>query len=166
MNKNTNLLLVFVSFAACLILLSPEVRCQKPRDTPEILLNKESALGESKIRQRDVFVYVDEKAFDLEELKHWIRDFTTKYSEPHMLRISIFTDKGMLRKLIAYEEVVWGIEFKDDLQGKRAEADFMKKAYPSPGAYYQLIYNRYADKEFLDFVSKDDPHKSVRLSLE
>lgn len=131
----------------------------------EIVLNKVSDGGESGIKSRHIYVSIEEKDFNLDNLKQFFSEYKKLYPEPYILTISVYSSKEMLQRLINFEKQPITIEFTKDEKGKEAARKFYERYYPLPQGYFRAEYNRYGPFEFFDYSPKKESPDMVRISL-
>lgn len=91
-------------------------------------------------------------------------EYKKLYPDPYNLRITIYTSKEMLQRLIAFKKFS-PIEFTDDEKGRKAAAEFYEKYYPLPKGYFRFEYFRYGKFEFFDYSPQKEEYEMIRISL-
>lgn len=145
-------------FVVGFLIFATDIFGQSP-DSSEIIKDNNAVFGQSGIRHRDLYVYVDEKKFDLEKITSWMKEFSRKNTDPHILTITVFTDRDMLNKLIRADKGTGiAIDFTNDEVGRKAAAEYYEKKYPKPQGYFRVVYTRYARYEYIEYSpDKDSP---------
>ncbi len=138
----------------------------KPEIIPnvEIILNKIKNGGFSGIKSRHLFILVEEKDFNLENVRKWFDKYKNLYPEPHDLNISLYSNREMLQRLIDFQDHGTPIEFNRDEKGKEAARKFYEKYYPLPSGYFRAEYIRYSF-EYLDYSPKKEDSEMIRIYL-
>jgi len=135
-----------------------------PNKGLEIILNEIDDGGRSEIKSRHIFILIEEKEFNLENLNKLFDEFKKLYTEPYNLRITVYSNKEMLQRLIDFKKFA-PIEFSDDEKGREASNKYHEKYYPLRKGYFRADYFRYAKFEFFDYSPKKEDTKMVRISL-
>lgn len=130
----------------------------------EILLNKIKNDGGGK-PSREIYILIDENEFSLEVIRDIFNHNRNLYPEPYELRISVYSDRAMLERLINFEKQPMTIEFSKDEEGQAAARKFYEKYYPLPEGYFRASYSRYADFEFFDYSPRKNRPQMKRVTL-
>ncbi len=130
----------------------------------EIILNESAESGKSGIKNRHVFILAGEKIFNLENLEKLFKEYGKAYPEPYNLRITVYSSKEMLQRLINFKEFS-PIEFTEDEKGRKAAHEYYEKYYPLSKGYFRADYSRYAEFDFFDYSPKKEDSEMIRISL-
>jgi hypothetical protein len=149
---------------ACLLGFSVGIRGQSVEDI-EIIKNTETIQGKSGVKQRNVYVYIDEKKFDREKIVRWMKDLSQKFRNPTILTITVFTNKEMLDMLIRFESNPPAIDFSNDEIGRNGAAEFYGKIYPKSQGYLRVIYHRFAEFEYIEYSPEKDSSRMLEQDL-
>lgn len=131
----------------------------------EIILNKVHDGGKSGIQSRHIFILIEEKKFNLENVRKTFEKYRFIYSTPFILTITIYSDKEMLQRLINFEKQPMTIEFSQDEKGQEAARKFYEEYYPLPTGYFRAEYSRYGDYEYFNYSPGKDKAEMMRISL-
>lgn len=117
----------------------------------EVFSNRIDSGGRSGIRSRDVYVFIEESKFSYQVLKRVIDELRFEYCNPFDLKITVYSDKEMLKKLANVERQPLTIDFSDNPGGREASGKLYKDAYPRPTGYFRADYFRYGAFEYLRY---------------
>jgi len=123
----------------------------------EVVENWVHSGGKSGINSRYIFIYLPENAFTRTTISESFDKYQQDFCDPYILAISIYSDKTMLAKKIRFEKNPIGIEFNNDIAGRKAANDYYRMVLPAPNGYFRAEYQRYGDYENFAFsVAKED----------
>ena len=158
-------LLVLTLIPLCIKGQSSIKSTEVPDKSVEIILNEIDDGGRSKIKLRDIFILIGENDFNIENLNKLFDKFKKLYPEPYNLRITIYSSREMIQRLIDFKKFS-PIEFTDDEKGREASDKYYEKYYPLPKGYFRADYFRYGKFEFFDYSPKKEDTEMIRISLE
>lgn len=157
-------------FCICLLLVCPfSLNGQTSNSSDNSTLFNEKIvldkISEHLEKRRSLFILMDEKYFNLENLHKLFTKYKELYPEPYNLKIVVYSDLAMLQRLIKFESLPWVIEFSKDEKGRAAEKEFYEKYYPLPKRYFRANYNRYGSFELFDYSPLKESPVMIRVTL-
>jgi hypothetical protein len=122
--------------------------------------------GESGIRSRYLFAYIQETDFDLETVTAIVDELQRTYCDPYVLVINIYSDRAMLEKKIKWEKAPTFIDFDlDTSAGRKAANREYEALYRSSKPYFRAEYSRNANYELLDYTPAKEETDTIRVVL-
>lgn len=112
---------------------------------------------------RIIYVSLNEKNFNLENLKLLSKFLSDKYSIPKSLTIKVFTNQNRLKQMINYDNPGFSISYTEGEAGKKAQEEYDNKNYPQTTGFY-AEYIRYHE-DYIIYTQKKDSSNLIRLDL-
>ena len=132
---------------------------------PTVVADKVNEGGDSGIKDRHVFVFLDEKSFSIQNLTDLFLKYRDNYCEPYVLRVTVYSDHKMLERLIKFENEPRTVRFSDDKKGLEAAAAFYNSTYPALVGYFRAEYHRYGGYDLFDYSMEKDSPNLTRVDL-
>ena len=154
-----------LSFPLCINAQTPDNNMIVNNVNAEIIANEIHDGGKSGIQRRNLYIFVEEKEFNLDTLRKLFDKYKKVYEKPYILTVSVYSDKEMLQKLINFNNQNFAIDFTNDEEGRKAAQEYYEKYYPLPKGYLRAEYKRYGKFEYFDYSPAKEKIEMIRILL-
>lgn len=130
-------------------------------DQYKIFVNRVRILGQSDIKFRDIYIVLNDDAFNKRSLERIFGAIQAKYSDPYGLMIIAYNDLEILKQRIQSDSAQTFIDFVDNESGKKAASEF----YPDPSGYFRAYYYRNKNYHYFDYSPKKESAIMERIQI-
>lgn len=123
--------------------------------------------------RRELFIFIEPQHFSQENVKRIFQGLASKYEDPKWMRITMYSDKDMLKRAMGSANPKIIIHWENTLEGKKAAAEWARKYEPLPNGYFRATYFRierynggqpYLEEKY-SYSPKADENKMIEISL-